>query len=154
MFFIGVIEKLNNDVGNKGFIFVIDCSECTLNNLSMDLLKFVITSLRVHYPLGIQYVIIYNMPWILRGIWKLVKGWLGNVQHLVRFANGDEIQEYVSVDNLPKYMGGTCDKRFTIAPDNCPTVYQLAHKYGFTEEEVRKYMKSYEDLLEEAKQYD
>ncbi|CAG2180960.1 unnamed protein product, partial [Oppiella nova] len=150
MFIIGIIEQLDTKVGKKGFILVLDCSDSSINNLSMDLMKFVITSLTVYYPLALQYVLIYNMPWLLRGIWKLVKGWLGEYRHLVYFANGDEIEKYVDIESLPKYMGGKCNKSFTEAPDNCPTVYELAERYGFTQTEVKKYMKIYDDLLEEA----
>lgn len=151
-YFIGLVEELDRQVGHKGFIFVLDCSECSLSNLNMDMLKFIITSIRVRYPLGLQYFIIYNLPWILKSIWKLVKGWLGEYQKLVFFANGQEILNYVDTDQLPKYMGGTCDKSFTEAPEGCPSVYDVAPNYGFTEDEIKKYMKSYEDLLEEANQ--
>ncbi|CAG2108047.1 unnamed protein product [Medioppia subpectinata] len=153
MFIIGTIEQLDTRVGKTGFILVLDCSDCGLNNLSMDLMKFIITSLTVYYPLGIQYILVYNMPWLMRGIWKLIKVWLGEYRHFVHFANGDEITKYVDIESLPKYMGGKCSKLFTEAPDNCPTVYDLAEKYGFTQTEVRKYMKIYDDLLEEAKHY-
>ena len=151
-YFIGIIEELDRQVGYKGFVFVLDCTDCTLSNLSMDMLKFVITSVRVRYPLGLQYFIIYNMPWILKGIWKLVKGWLVEYKNLVFFANGLEILNYADIDQLPKYMGGTCDKGFTDAPEGCPSVYDVAQQYGFTQDEIRKHMKTYEDLLKESDQ--
>ncbi|XP_054166661.1 motile sperm domain-containing protein 2-like [Oppia nitens] len=153
MYIVAIIEQLDTKVGKNGFVFVLDCSDCGINNLSMDLLKFIITTLTTHYPLGMQYIIIYNLPWILRGIWKLVKGWLGEHQHMVHFANGQEIIKYVDTNSLPKYMGGNSVKLIGETPVNCPSVYELAAKLGFTEAEVRKYMKIYEDLLKESHTY-
>jgi len=154
MFFIAVIESVDKQVGHNGYALVIDCSECGISNVSTDLLKFIIATLKTHYPLGIQYCLVYNLPWILRSIWFLVKNWLAEYQKYVSFANGDEIKNIVDLDSLPKYLGGNCPRSFIKAPDNCPSVYDLAHRHGFTRDEVDKFLKVYEDLLLEAKNHE
>ena len=155
MFFIAVIESVDKEAEHHGFALVLDCSDTGISNVSTDLLKFVITSLTTHYPLGIQYCLVYNLPWILRGIWYLIKGWLGDSYHkYVRKANGDQICDFIDSKALPKYLGGKCQKSFTKAPDSCPTIYDLAEKYGFTHKEINRTIKLYEGLILEAKSFD
>lgn len=38
---------------------------------------------------------------------KIVKGWLGpDAISMLKFTNKNEVQEYISVEYLPAYMGG------------------------------------------------
>ena len=79
-----------------------------------------------------------------------MKGWLGELDALVHFANGEEIKDWVDEEMLPRYIGGTCDKNFTAAPEGVPTVHDAAPEYGLTPQEVTKYLAHYQDLLDEA----
>lgn len=102
---------------------------------------------------GLRLVIAYKLPWILRGLWSIVKHWLGPQQKLIQFANGsEEVKQFIAEENLPRYLGGTCTTNFIEAPKCCQPVANLAHLHGFTPEEVEKYMKIFSPHIEEAKQ--
>lgn len=128
-----------------------DLSGAGLGNVSMDLLNFLIHTLKTYYPLSVQYVLVHNLPWVLRSFWPVVKMWLGDLQHLVKFSSGDQIRDYIDEENLPRYLGGKCTKNFAQAPKTAPGVDEVAPSYGFTHAEVKKYMKVFDPSLQEAK---
>lgn len=107
-FLMGVIDKVDAVADILGYTFVFDFTDVSLSNVDMGFLHFIITTLKNNYPCGLRRVIAYNLPWILKGLWATVKIWLGPDQDLIKFANGDEIQEFIVPENLPKYMGGNC----------------------------------------------
>lgn len=147
----GVIDKIDSDPKQTGYALVLDLTGTGLRHVNMEQTHFIITLFKDYFPMGIRYVLVYNQPWILKGVWPMFKLVLGEYQKLVKFAQGEEIKEYVDEANLPKFLGGTCSQSFTEAPELCPSVYDVGPKYGFTPQEISKYMKLYDEVLQESK---
>lgn len=149
-FVVGVINRVDIESGEKGYALVFDVTGVSMSNADMDFLQFLINTLKNSFPYGLRYVLVYNLPRLLRPLWAIAKMWVGRHQKIIKFANGDEIKEYIPVENIPKYLGGEAVVDFTLPPEGCKSVKELAPQYGFTEDEVNKYMKIFEPHIKEA----
>ena len=72
-------------------------------------------------------------------------------QGLVKFANKDEIKDYIDAEQLPRYLGGHCTKDFTFAPPECQSVTEVGDQWGFSNEEINDYLKSFGPQIKETK---
>ena len=151
-FIAGIVARIDEANNENGFVLVFDFTDAGLRNVDLDMLSYIISLLRYCYPEGLVYCLVYNLPWILRKFWALVKSWIQpNHHHLILFANGDEIKNFVDEDNLPKYLGGSCCKSFTEPPEECKSSFRdMGPKYGFSEDELDKLFKLFENQLKEA----
>ena len=53
-------------------------------------------------------MMIYEMPWVLNAVWKLIKQLLSDEQQkFVIFAKKSEVDKYIARDQLLVHMGGT-----------------------------------------------
>ncbi|XP_066250152.1 motile sperm domain-containing protein 2-like isoform X2 [Euwallacea similis] len=53
-----------------------DMDGCGLSNMDLDLIKYLIGLFKDYYPFFLNYIIIFEMPWILNAAFKIVKSWL------------------------------------------------------------------------------
>ena len=149
-FVIGVIDRVDSESGPKGYVLVFDLTGVGFANADMEFLQFLINIFRNYFPCGLRYVIVYNLPRLLRPLWSAARLLVGSQQKIIKFANGDEIKDLIPVEKLPRYLGGMSDMDFTVAPVGCKSVQELGPKYGFTDAEVEKYLKMFEPHMKEA----
>ena len=46
---------------------VFDCAGSGLKNIDMDNMQFVINSFKEDYPWCLNYILVYEMPWVMNG---------------------------------------------------------------------------------------
>ena len=147
-YIIYIMNKVDVDVDGRGMAIVFDCQEAGIGNVDMDMLWFLISSMNKYYPKGLSYILVYELPWILNAVWKIAKGWIPEEQRkMIKFANKDEVFNFVDKDNLPDFMGGVCQMDYRIAPKGCPTAEEVAKERGFSEKVILKIRETYEHLL-------
>ncbi|OTF77672.1 motile sperm domain containing 2-like protein [Euroglyphus maynei] len=95
--------------------------------------RFIINTLSNYYSGAISYVYIYELPWILNQIWRLVRSWLDeDAKSIVRFVTIENIFEYIEASNLPDYMGGYCRKDYRFVPKGVPSLEEMTINNGGT----------------------
>ena len=52
---------------NKQMTVVFDCAGSGLKNIDMDNMQFVINSFKEDYPWCLNYILVYEMPWVMNG---------------------------------------------------------------------------------------
>lgn len=135
----------------KGIVIVIDCSGAGLANADMELLWYLITTIRNYFPKGLSYFLVHELPWILRPFWPIARAWVPEEHaQLVKFSTSQTIFEYVDRENLPDYMGGTCKLDYRKAPENCSTLEEAAKLWGIEDNLVRKILAKYQEFLPEG----
>lgn len=146
------INKVDKETRGKGMAVVFDCQGAGLSNMDMDTLWFMVNSLIRYYPYGLQYVLVYEMPWILSSAWSIVKSWLpAEHRKKIRFASKKQIHDYIDDDNLPFYLGGKCPINYHQVPEECNcSAEDVAQTEGFTDKDVERLRKIFDPLLEEA----
>lgn len=109
------LEKHNREQGDTPLVIVFDMTNSGLQNMDLELIKFLLHCLKFYYPQMLAYLLVYEIPWILNAAWKLVRSWLDPVaQKKIIFVNQGSVQQYIGADELPTCMGGDVDYTFTM----------------------------------------
>lgn len=114
----------------------------------MDMLLFLIHTLVNYFPKGMSYLLVHELPWILKPFWHIAKAWLAEEhRELIKFSNSRTIYEYVNKEKLPDFMGGTCEKSYTTPPDDCTTLEQATKLWGIEPEVAKKILLKFAQYL-------
>ncbi|XP_075724690.1 vitamin D3 receptor isoform X2 [Rhipicephalus microplus] len=137
------VETLLRRQNASRITLLVDCVGGDRHQL--DLGRYLMALFRCYYPRSLGFVLLWQPPRLLQGIWRLCKG-LMPVEALerVRFVTASDISHYVDRDKLPVRMGGTdnyhyeyvpgrplgerCPKLAPLNPVTCPTA--SLHVYG------------------------
>ena len=150
-FLMHIINKTDKEVDGNGMAIVFDCSGAGYSNMDMDFLTFLITSGNQYFPAGLKYILVYELSWLLNAFRRLAMSLIPqSFLPLIRFANKNDITNYIPIENLPDFMGGQCKRDYRHIPDGCTTVAKVAIDNGFTQADIDRILPIFEPLLEEA----
>lgn len=100
-----LLDRVDRETKGDGWSLCFDCTDAGISNVDMELLKFVVQALTNYFVENCRYVLIFEMPWILSSIWKIVKSWLPQEQRdAVKFASKKEMSSFVEDSQLPDFM--------------------------------------------------
>lgn len=144
------LDKLGCRERSWGVIF--DTRNAGWAQVDFDMLIFLFKTVKQHFPWGLKYVAIYELPWILQGGWKITQRLLPqDATRLFKFYSKDTISELIAPENLPDFMDGTCEKDYREAPQGCEVAEIVAEReMGLTPEEVKTVKKHFEKHFEES----
>ena len=136
----------------RSWAVVFDTRNAGWAQVDFDMLIFLFKTVKQHFPWGLKYVAIYELPWILQGGWKITQRLLPqDATRLFKFVSKDTITELIAPEHLPDFMDGTCEKDYREVPEGCEVAEIIAAKeMGLTPEEVAKVKKHFEKHFEEA----
>lgn len=127
---------------------MLDCTGAGLVNADMDILFLLISTLLNYFPKGLSYILVHNLPWILKPFWHIAKAWIPEEhRELVKFSDARTIYEYVERENLPDFMGGTCKRDYRQPPDNCTTLEEAAKLWGIDRSVVKRVLLKFTQYL-------
>lgn len=133
------IETADKLAQGKGIVLVFDLQGAGINNVDMDLLFFMITTLVNYFPKGLSYMLVHELPWVLRSFWVIARQWLSDDHRdLVKFSDARTIYEFFKQENLPDFIGGTCTRDYRQVPSNSITIAQAAKRWNLDEDECLK----------------
>lgn len=100
-----LLDRVDRETRGDGWALCFDCTDAGLSNVDMELLKFVVQALTNYFVENCRYVLVYEMPWILSSIWKIVKAWLPQEQRdSVKFATKKEMSNFIEESEMPDFM--------------------------------------------------
>ncbi|RWS15633.1 Motile sperm domain-containing protein 2-like protein [Dinothrombium tinctorium] len=142
-YFAHLVNELDEKVGREfGWSIIVDATDSGYQNADVDMLTFIIETLRTVFPNGIKYFIIYGLPTILNAFAKLMLSLIhSNAKKHIRFFNKQQLLEFVDEQNLPDFLGGTCTEVYRRVPKDAIDVYTLSKSEGLTREQVEKLLK-------------
>ncbi|KAJ8924694.1 hypothetical protein NQ315_000845 [Exocentrus adspersus] len=112
------LERQNK--GEKITIFF-DMEGCGLSNMDMDFIKYLIGLFKEYYPYFLNYIIIFEMPWVLTAAFKIVKSWLPEKAiEKIKFLSKKDITTYVPQEQALQCWGGDNDYTFNFIPEAVP----------------------------------
>jgi hypothetical protein len=153
-FFMHHIEKLDRRYDREfGFNVVFDMTGSGLPNADLDMLFFILPSIRKYYPNGVKSVFILGLPWILNSIARFALAIIpSDTAKKVKFMSVEEFRSIVPVERIPDFLGGTCTTNYRKVPKGAKDCVQLGKElYGMTEEEVIKLLKPSLKYIEEGR---
>lgn len=134
-----MINKIIDSLIHSGIAIILDCTGSGLSSADMDTLMFLISSLKLYFPKGLSYLLIHNLPWILKPFWHLAKLCIpSEYSQIVQFSDSQTIFQFIDKENLPDYMNGTCKRDYRAVPEDCTTLKQASKLWGIEKEIVAK----------------
>jgi hypothetical protein len=113
-----------------------------LSNLDMEFTNYLINLLKMYYPAFLNYIIIYEMPWVLNGkfllfiififylnnlvlqnwsylaAFKIIKTWLpAKAVKKIKFLSKHNLNEYVSKESIMVSWGGEDNYKINFEPE-------------------------------------
>lgn len=71
----------------------------------MEIVKYVISCVTVYFPRIVDYILLFEMPFLLGAVWKVVQAWLSAEQKkFIKFVKKSDIKQYIDEDNLEDHM--------------------------------------------------
>jgi hypothetical protein len=92
------IERLEREDGAEPVTLVFDLAGCGLKNMDMEFIQYLIGIFRDYCPYSLNYILVFEMPWVLNAAWKVIKGWLPaqgvkKIKFLTKATMGEYVQE-------------------------------------------------------------
>lgn len=93
---------------------VVDFTGTSWANADLDLLFFTLNVLNRYMPSVVRRVLILELPWIFRTVFKAIQRFLpgDQGQYLEVVSRQELIDRYVALENLPDYLGGHCQQPY------------------------------------------
>lgn len=140
-----IINRLDrNDEHNRlnGFSVFWDCEGAGISNVDMDILNFMVKTITTHFPIGLCHVYIYELPWILQAVLSLVRSWIPEYYlNSIVLVKKNDLDNYFELNNLPAYLDGKCERKYTAVPKNCLNAEQIGALNGISSSNVKKLQK-------------
>lgn len=155
-FCIYQIWKLDNATNGRGWMLVFDFADCNYQLYQhVDLLHFFVTSMHTYFPAGMDYVLVLDLPWILTSLWSLARRWIPEKRReMVQFCTRDTLTDYFDESHLPPVLGGTCKRKFKIAPEDSKTAHQHGLDMGLEKSRCDQILEEWLPLLQAAQDED
>ncbi|XP_077260747.1 motile sperm domain-containing protein 2 [Temnothorax americanus] len=106
-------ERLEREGNGNQISIFFDMAETGLSNTDMELTKYLIGLFKSYYPHFLNYIIIFEMPWVLNAAFKIIKSWLpAKAVPKIKFVNKSTLKDYVNPNDALKCWGGNNDYTF------------------------------------------
>lgn len=137
--FLYWLERCIREANDDYITFMFELTDAGLSNVDMDFTKYIITTLKSYYPYSLNYILVYDLPWILNGKFflKSSKSLKSNTYGYTSLAtfqiikrllpakavdrlkniNNKNIRDYIDEDNMLVPWGGKDDYEFKFIPE-------------------------------------
>ncbi|KAK2576563.1 hypothetical protein KPH14_005236 [Odynerus spinipes] len=111
-------ERLEREENGNQISIFFDMAETGLSNMDMEFTKYLIGLFKSYYPNFLNYIIIFEMPWVLNAAFKLIKSWLpAKAIPKIKFVTKSTLKDFVDPNDILKCWGGTNDYTFTFVSE-------------------------------------
>nr|XP_026498218.1 motile sperm domain-containing protein 2-like [Vanessa tameamea] len=130
------LERIEREEDGKKITLFFDMDGCGLNNMDIEVIMYMITLLKSYYPYLINYIIVFQLPWILSAGFKIIKGILPSAAvERLRMVNKDKLKELVAPEQALTCWGGRNDYVFKFVPENRVNVDKTMKNVTFAEDD-------------------
>lgn len=86
-------------------VLIFDFTSAGIMNMDLDVVRYIITCLSTYFPGILAYILLFEMPWLLSSVWKVIRSWLTEEQKKkIILVKKKEIQTYISPEELEQHM--------------------------------------------------
>lgn len=119
-------DRIEREENGRKISMFFDMEGCGLSNMDMELIKYLITLFKLYYPYFLNYIIIYQMPWVLTAAFKVVKTLLpAKAVEKMRNVSKDTLKDVVAPEQALTCWGGKDDYTFEFISENRRTDLEL-----------------------------
>lgn len=150
-YIIHIANRVDMERDGRGWSMIFDCSGTGMANMDVNMLIFMLNEVIPHLPKGLNYVLIYELPWLLSKIVNTAIACLpSDYKKLAKTASKKDIHNWVAKENMPDFMGGTCDINYRREPKGCRSFRDMAPELKLSDKELDLIEKIFKPFLEEA----
>uniref|UniRef100_A0A1B0FK55 Major sperm protein n=1 Tax=Glossina morsitans morsitans TaxID=37546 RepID=A0A1B0FK55_GLOMM len=128
------IERLHRQTNMDKITIFFDMNGCGLSNMDLEFIKCIIETFKQYYPSALNYILVYEMAWILNAAFKIVKGLMPEkAVAILKMINKKSISTYIDKNNCLVSWGGNDNYEFTFEPEKkqtTPTPPSIAETNG------------------------
>lgn len=89
---------------------VLDMKDAGIKNMDLEYTKMMISIFKNYYPNSMNYMLVFEMPYLMSGIFQIIKGLLPKkVLERMKFITSKNASTYISEAHQPKEWGGLDD---------------------------------------------
>ncbi|XP_033352538.1 motile sperm domain-containing protein 2-like isoform X1 [Bombus vosnesenskii] len=111
-------ERLERQTNGNQISLFFDMSDTGILNMDMEFIKYLINLCKNYYPNFLNYIIIFEMPWILNTAFKMIKSWLPpKAIPKIKFVHKSNIHELVEPSDILTCWGGSNEYTFKFVPE-------------------------------------
>ncbi|XP_046976061.1 motile sperm domain-containing protein 2-like [Vanessa cardui] len=130
------LERIEREEDGKKITLFFDMDGCGLNNMDIEVIMYMITLLKNYYPYLINYIIVFQLPWMLSAGFKIIKGILPTAAvERLRMVNKDKLKDLVVPEQALICWGGKNDYVFKFVPENRVNVDKTLKNVTFAEDD-------------------
>ncbi|TMW52556.1 hypothetical protein DOY81_002381 [Sarcophaga bullata] len=113
------IERLHRETHMDKCTIFFDMEGTGLSNMDLDFIKMIIETFKMYYPNALNYIIVYEMAWVLNASFKIVKAFLPEkAVEILKVIKKKDINQYIDKDNCLVSWGGNDNYQFSFVPEN------------------------------------
>lgn len=113
------LDRIEREENGRQVTIFFDMSGSGLSNMDMELIKHLITLFKEYYPYFLNYIIIFEMPWVLSAAFKVVKALLpAKAVERLKFVGKDNLKQVVPPEHALVCWGGMDDYEFEFIPES------------------------------------
>ncbi|EFO27924.2 hypothetical protein LOAG_00561 [Loa loa] len=105
------LERHTMELQAAPITLLFDMSSCCLQNMDLDLIKFIVRSCKYYYPSCLTSLLIFENPGLLKASWILLRTWMSpEMQRLLQYVRRSSLSAHVPLPYIPKRYGGQIQK--------------------------------------------
>ncbi|KAM3955239.1 motile sperm domain-containing protein 2 [Aphomia sociella] len=129
------LDRIEREENGKKVTLFFDMDGCGLSNMDMELIKYLIGMFKLYYPMFLNYIVIYQMPWVLSAAFKVVKSLLpAKAVERMKFVTKDTLKDIVPPELALSCWGGKDNYTFEFVPENRSSSEHTPKKVTFAEQ--------------------
>uniref|UniRef100_A0A336KH87 CSON010397 protein n=1 Tax=Culicoides sonorensis TaxID=179676 RepID=A0A336KH87_CULSO len=102
---------------------VFDMTDCGLSNVDLPYTQYIINIFKNYYPEQINYIIVYDMAWILNATFQVIKKLLpAKAVERLKLLNAKTVKEFIDEENMPALWNGKNTYEFSWTPEKLLTL--------------------------------
>lgn len=135
----------------EALTIIVDFHGFSLSNVDMEMAKFLAGAMEAYYPESLGTSLLVDPPFIFKGVWAIVKGWLDPVvASKIQFISRKQLHDFVAPEVIPKALGGPAKDHVWIPPASWAPRGEPDEKEV---EATEKWTASYENFWEQTRKW-
>ncbi|XP_037077232.1 motile sperm domain-containing protein 2-like [Pollicipes pollicipes] len=119
-FLVYWIEKMEREEHGKRISIILDMGNAGLSSVDLPFIQVLINMFKLYYPDMLNYIIVFEMPWIMNAAWKIIKQMLPPKSHqIIKFASKKDIATLIRPEDCLERWGGENTWTFQYRREEC-----------------------------------
>lgn len=133
------LERLDRVDKCKRISVFFDMADTGMSNMDMDFTRYLISMFKFYYPDFLNYIFIYELPWVLNAAFKVIKTLLpAKAVAKMKFINKSTVKDFIPLEQAQRCWGGSDDYVYSFVSEPSignyiPTVDSASKKVTFSD---------------------